>query len=73
MNIRRLIAGSTFLILAAVLYSYGFGQLNYLLEGEYLTRISIYPAGFFTLLGLMLIANELIRDIRTKNIENYSE
>jgi hypothetical protein len=70
MNTARIIAGIASLALAGFLYLSGHIQYIYKFGGDYLTDVRIYPAGFFTLLGLILIGFELIRDMRAGELEN---
>ena len=68
MNIGRLTAGFVSLALAVILYLSGYTQYVYSSGGDFLSTIRIYPAGFFALLGLVLVGAELIRDMRAREL-----
>lgn len=68
MNIGRLTAGFVSLALAVILYLSGYTQYVTSSGGDFLSTIRIYPAGFFVLLGLVLVGTELIRDMRAREL-----
>lgn len=47
-----LIAGLSSLVLSVVLYLLGYSNQNYTLAG---TQVQLFPAAFFSLLGLVLL------------------
>ena len=68
MNIGRLTAGFVSLALAVILYLSGYTQYVYSSGGDFLSTIRIYPAGFFAVLGLVLVGSELIRDMQAREL-----
>jgi hypothetical protein len=68
MNIGRLTAGLVSLALAVILYLSGYPHYVYSSAGDFLSTIRIYPAGFFAVLGLVLVGTELIRDMRAREL-----
>ena len=68
MNIGRLTAGFVSLALAAILYFSGYTQYVTSSGGDFLSTIRIYPAGFFAVLGLVLVGSELIRDMQAREL-----
>ena len=68
MNTGRIIAGIVSLALAVLLYLSGYTQFTSSISEDILSTVRIYPAAFFGLVGLILVGNELIRDMKTKEI-----